>query len=230
MNRIALFLISVFLLALPAAAQQKNISGIVTEPSGEPLIGATIMVKGTNTAAVTDIDGKFSIKAKPGDTLQVTYVGFQKQIIKVAASDNLTIVMQEEANTLDEMVVVGYGTMKKADLTGAVTNVSGSKLEDMRASSVSQSLQGSMPGIYVSRTSGMPGAEATIRVRGITSIGDSDPLVIVDGIPDSMESVNSSDIESISVLKDAASASIYGARAAAGVILITTKKSKRGQG
>ena len=119
MNRIALFLISVFLLALPAAAQQKNISGIVTEPSGEPLIGATIMVKGTNTAAVTDIDGKFSIKAKPGDTLQVTYAGFQKQIIKVAASDNLTIVMQEEANTLDEMVVVGYGTMKKADLTGA---------------------------------------------------------------------------------------------------------------
>lgn len=229
MNRIALFLISVFLLALPAAAQQKNISGIVTEPSGEPLIGATIMVKGTNTAAVTDIDGKFSIKAKPGDTLQVTYVGFQKQIIKVAASDNLTIVMQEEANTLDEMVVVGYGTMKKADLTGAVTNVSGSKLEDMRASSVSQSLQGSMPGIYVSRTSGMPGAEATIRVRGITSIGDSDPLVIVDGIPDSMESVNSADIESISVLKDAASASIYGARAAAGVILITTKKAKEGK-
>lgn len=229
MNRIALFLISIFLLALPAVAQQQNINGIVTDSSGEPLIGATIMVKGAKTAAFTDIDGKFSIKAKAGDTLQVSYVGFQKQDVKVGSASNITIVMKEEANTLDEMVVVGYGTMKKADLTGAVTNVSGNKLEDMRAASVSQSLQGSMPGLYVSRSSGMPGATATIRVRGITTIGDSDPLVIVDGIPDSMESVNSSDIESISVLKDAASASIYGARAAAGVILITTKKAKEGK-
>ena len=162
MNRIALFLISIFLLALPAVAQQQNINGIVTDSSGEPLIGATIMVKGAKTAAFTDIDGKFSIKAKAGDTLQVSYVGFQKQDVKVGSASNITIVMKEEANTLDEMVVVGYGTMKKADLTGAVTNVSGNKLEDMRAASVSQSLQGSMPGLYVSRSSGMPGATATI--------------------------------------------------------------------
>ncbi len=229
MNRIALFLISIFLFALPAVAQQHNISGIVTDPSGEPLIGATVMIKGTTTAAMTDLDGKFSIKAKPGETLQVSYVGFQKQIIKLGSESNITITLKEEANTLDEMVVVGYGTMKKADLTGAVTNVDGGTLEGMRAASVSQSLQGAMPGISVTRTSGLPGATATVRVRGITSIGDSSPLVIVDGIPDSMESVNSSDIESISVLKDAASASIYGARAAAGVILITTKKAKEGK-
>ena len=226
MNRIALFMISLFILATHAFAQQQNVNGLITDQAGEPLIGATVMVKGSNIAAVSDLDGKFSIKAKTGDTLKVSYVGFKPQSIKIADMKNLTIVMQEEANTLDEMVVVGYGTMKKADLTGAVTNVDGGKLENMRSSSVSQSLQGTMPGLYVSRSSGLPGAEATIRVRGVTTIGNSDPLVIVDGIPDSMESVNSSDIESISVLKDAASASIYGARAAAGVILITTKKAK----
>lgn len=229
MNRIALFMISLFILATHAFAQQQNVNGLITDQAGEPLIGATVMVKGSNIAAVSDLDGKFSIKAKTGDTLKVSYVGFKPQSIKIADMKNLTIVMQEEANTLDEMVVVGYGTMKKADLTGAVTNVDGGKLENMRSSSVSQSLQGTMPGLYVSRSSGLPGAEATIRVRGVTTIGNSDPLVIVDGIPDSMESVNSSDIESISVLKDAASASIYGARAAAGVILITTKKAKEGK-
>lgn len=229
MNRIALLLLSTFLLAIQALAGENNVTGTVTDQTGEPLIGATIMVKGTGTAAVTDLDGKFTIHAKIGDTLQITYVGFKKQTIKVTDFQNLHITMQEEANTLDEMVVVGYGTMKKADLTGAVANVSGDQIEGVRSTSISQSLQGSMPGLYVSRSSGMPGATATIRVRGITTIGNSDPLVIVDGIPDSMESVNSSDIESISVLKDAASASIYGARAAAGVILITTKKAKEGK-
>lgn len=229
MKKLIMFLLSVFIATLPAMAQTSGIDGIVTDPNGEPLIGATVMVKGTNTAAVTDLDGKFSIKAKPGDTLQITYVGFQKQLVKVTSNAKLNVTMQEDSNTLDEMVVVGYGQMKKADLTGAVTNVGGAQIEGVRASSVSQALQGSMPGLSVTRTSGMPGATATIRVRGITSIGDSDPLVIVDGIPDSMESVNPSDIENISVLKDAASASIYGARAAAGVILITTKKAKEGK-
>lgn len=206
-----------------------KISGRVVDDKGEPLIGATIMIAGTKKGVATDVDGNFTIDADKHDTLTITYVGYKRKEIKGAAGDNLSIVMKEDANVLDEMVVVGYGTMKKADLTGAVANIGGTKVEEMHATSISQALQGSMPGLQVSRNSGLPGATATVRVRGITSIGDSSPLVIVDGVPDTMEAVNSADIESISVLKDAASASIYGARAAAGVILITTKKAKEGK-
>lgn len=227
MNRFSLLII--LLLSSFCAVAQNSISGLVTDTNGEPLIGATVLVKGTKIASVTDLEGKFSINAKDGQQLQITYVGFRPENIKVGSSTTLNVVMQEEANTLDEMVVVGYGQMKKADLTGAVSNIDGSKLEGMRSTSVSQSLQGAMPGLQVSRSSGMPGASATLRVRGVTTIGTSDPLVIVDGIPDAMDAVNASDIESISVLKDAASASIYGARAAAGVILITTKRAKEGK-
>lgn len=199
------------------------------DTEGEPLIGATVMVKGTSRAAMTDLDGNFTLKADPKETLQVSYVGFKRQEIKIGNQTDFKITLTSDASTLDEMVVVGYGTMKKADLTGAVTNVGGAKLEEMHAVGVTQALQGQMPGVQVTRTSGLPGASATIRVRGVTSIGVSDPLVIVDGVPDSLESVNTADIESISVLKDAASASIYGARAAAGVILVTTKKAKEGK-
>lgn len=199
------------------------------DTEGEPLIGATVMVKGTSRATMTDLDGNFTLSADPKETLQVSYVGFTRQEVKVGNQTDLKITLASDASTLDEMVVVGYGTMKKADLTGAVTNVGGAKIEEVHAVGVTQALQGQMPGVQVTRTSGLPGASGTIRVRGITSIGDSDPLVIVDGVPDSLESVNVADIESISVLKDAASASIYGARAAAGVILVTTKKAKEGK-
>lgn len=229
MNKISIMLILLLASVVPAFAQQLKYSGTVSSTSGEALIGATVMVKGTNKAAVTDLDGKFTIEAKSGSTLSVSYVGFKPVEMKTASSTELNIVMHEDANTLDEMVVVGYGTMKKADLTGAVSSVSGAQLETLHATSISQSLQGAMPGLAVFRSSGMPGADATLRVRGITTIGDTSPFVIVDGVPDSIESVNASDIESITVLKDAASASIYGARAAAGVILVTTKKPKEGK-
>lgn len=229
MNKLSIMLILLFAIVFPSFAQQKNYSGTVSSTSGESLIGATVMVKGTNKAAVTDLDGKFTIQAKPGSTLSVSYVGFKPQEIKVGVATDLNIVMHEDANTLDEMVVVGYGTMKKADLTGAVSSVNGGTLEDIRSTSVTQSLQGAVPGLFVTRSSGKPGAGGTIKVRGVTTIGETSPLVIVDGVPDSIESVNSSDIESVTVLKDAASASIYGARAAAGVILVTTKKPKEGK-
>lgn len=228
-RKLYLFLIALLVGITPALAQLLTVTGSVTDNQGEPLIGATIMVKGTNTASVADVEGNFSIKAKKGDTLLISYVGFSPASAKIEDAGPLHIVMHEDTGSLDELVVVGYGTMKKADLTGAVTNIDGNKLQNMHSQSVSQSLQGAMPGVEVNRTSGMPGATASIRVRGVTSIGTTTPLVIVDGVPDTMESVNSSDIESISVLKDAASASIYGARAASGVILITTKRAKEGK-
>lgn len=229
MKKFILTMLCIFAAIAPSWAQQQKVSGVVVDTEGEPLIGATVMVKGTSRAAMTDLDGKFTLSADPKETLQVSYVGFKRQEVKVGNQTNFKITLVSDASTLDEMVVIGYGEMKKADLTGAVTNVGGAKLEEMHAVGVAQSLQGQMPGVQVTRTSGLPGASATIRVRGVTSIGTSDPLVIVDGVPDSIESVNSADIESISVLKDAASASIYGARAAAGVILVTTKKAKEGK-
>ena len=229
MKKFILTMLCIFAAIVPSWAQQRKVNGVVVDTEGEPLIGATVMVKGTSRAAVTDLDGKFTISVDPKETLQASYVGFKRQEVKVGNQDDLRIVMASDANTLDEMVVVGYGEMKKADLTGAVTNVGGAKLEEMHAVGVTQALQGQMPGVQVTRSSGLPGASGTIRVRGVTTIGDSDPLVIVDGVPDSLESVNAADIESISVLKDAASASIYCARAAAGVILVTTKKAKEGK-
>ncbi len=229
MKKFILTMLCIFAAMSPAWAQQRQIKGVVVDTEGEPLIGATVMVKGTSRAAMTDLDGNFTLNADPKETIQVSYVGFKRQEVKVGNQTDFKITLTSDASTLDEMVVVGYGTMKKADLTGAVTNVGGAKLEEMHAVGVTQALQGQMPGVQVTRSSGLPGASGTIRVRGVTTIGDSDPLVIVDGVPDSLESVNAADIESISVLKDAASASIYGARAAAGVILVTTKKAKEGK-
>lgn len=229
MKKFILTMLCIFAALAPAWAQQRQIKGVVVDTEGEPLIGATVMVKGTSRAAMTDLDGNFTLSADPKETLQVSYVGFKRQEVKIGNQTDFKITLTSDASTLDEMVVVGYGTMKKADLTGAVTNVGGAKLEEMHAVGVTQALQGQMPGVQVTRSSGLPGASGTIRVRGVTTIGDSDPLVIVDGVPDSLESVNAADIESISVLKDAASASIYGARAAAGVILVTTKKAKEGK-
>lgn len=206
-----------------------TVSGVVVDKEGEPLIGATIIVKGGKQFSVSDTEGKFSITAKPDAVLQVSYVGFSRQLVPVKGKDDLRIEMQEDANTMDEVVVVGYGEMKKADLTGAVASVTTKSMDANRNTSVAQALQGSLPGVNVSRSSGAPGDGADILIRGVTTINDSSPLVIVDGVPDELESVNVNDIESISVLKDAASASIYGARAASGVILVTTKRAKEGK-
>ncbi len=229
MNRIAIVLILFVFHVLAAYSQTQEINGIVVDPAGEPLIGATITVKGSKQFAVSDTDGKFSIKVKPGAKLEVSYVGFARQVVSTTNKKTLRIEMQEDANTMDELVVVGYGEMKKADLTGAVANVTTKTMDANRNTSVTQALQGAMSGVNVSRSSGAPGDGGDILVRGVTTINDSSPLVIIDGVPDELESVNVADIESISVLKDAASASIYGARAASGVILVTTKRAKEGR-
>lgn len=204
-----------------------DVTGVVKDENGEPLIGVSIVPVGNkNAATMTDIDGKFKIKVDPDEELQISYVGYSTIKVNVNGKKNLDITMKNKAENLDEAVVVGYGSMRKRDLTGSIVSVSGETLENRHVHSISQALQGVMPGVTVSRSSGSPEESASIRVRGVTTINESSPLVLIDGVEGSLEDVNPADVENISVLKDAASASIYGARAAAGVILITTKTAR----
>jgi TonB-linked SusC/RagA family outer membrane protein len=209
-------------------AQQK-LTGTVIDANSEPIIGVSVIEKGTTNGVATDVDGKFSISVSKGAVLQISYIGYMTQEITVGERSHWDVVLEEDTKALDEVVVIGYGTIKKVDLTGAVASVGGKQLAEARATTLSQALQGTMPGVLVTRSGSTPGATATVRIRGITTIGNSEPLVLVDGTEGSLHHVDPEDVESISVLKDAASASIYGARAAAGVILITTKRAKDGQ-
>lgn len=206
-----------------------KIQGKVCAAEGEPLIGASIMVKGTSTGVITDMDGQFTMEIPtPGTVLVASYLGFVGQEFEAVGEGNFDIFLQEDNNTLDELIVVGYGTQRKVDLTGSVGSVGGKTLADRKSTSIATSLQGAVAGVTVTRSGNEPSNEGgDIKVRGITTIGDSTPLVIIDGVPGDMSSVSSEDIENISVLKDAASASIYGSRAAAGVILITTKRGQK---
>ncbi|UVV53472.1 carboxypeptidase-like regulatory domain-containing protein [Bacteroides thetaiotaomicron] len=212
-------------------AQQKDflVTGIVKDENGEPIIGANIQVVGKSAGTITDMNGRFSISASANSTLQITYIGYQTQTVNIGEQRNINIILQEDNAQLDEVVVVGYGTMKKKDLTGSVTGLlKETNLLPVVPPNFPQALQGALSGVMVSRDNGAPGSSASIQIRGVTTIGDSSPLVIIDGIPGDINSVNPEDVESMSVLKDAASASIYGSRAAAGVIVITTKRAKSG--
>lgn len=208
--------------------QKRIITGTVVDPNGEAVIGANVVVKGTTNGTITDMDGKFSLEVPEGAMLLVSYIGYGDYETKVGNQSNLSITLKEDSQALDELVVVGYGTMKKKDLTGAVGAVKGESLAARKTTQLSSALQGAVAGVTVTRPSGSPDATGTIRVRGVTTIGDNNPLVIIDGIPGSLNDVNANDVESMSVLKDAASSAIYGSRAAAGVILITTKRAKEG--
>lgn len=209
------------------ANQQKQVSGVVVDTNGDPVIGANIVEKGTTNGTISDLEGRFHLNAAPGATLVITYIGYIPQEVKVDGRSSLTITLHEDSEVLDEVVVIGYGTMRKKDLTGAVTAVKGDELASRKTTQLSTALQGAIAGVTVTRDNNAPGAAAgSIRVRGITTIGDTSPLVIIDGVPGSINDVNPNDVESMSVLKDAASASIYGSRAAAGVILITTKRAQ----
>jgi TonB-linked SusC/RagA family outer membrane protein len=213
-----------------AAAQQPqrvNVSGVVTDAAGEPLIGATVLVKGATTGTATDINGKFSIYARPGDVLKVSYVGYAAKTVAVGSNVALNIVLDEDEKTLGEVVVVGYGTQRRINLSGSVDQVSAKQLEARPMTSISGGLQGMVPNLNIDFSSGEPGRAASINIRGVTSINGGSPLVLIDGVPSDGEELNRlqpEDIESISILKDAASAAIYGARAAFGIILITTKQ------
>lgn len=211
-----------------ASAQQVNVNGIVKDATGETVIGASVMVKGTKTGTVTDLDGKFHVECTPGATLVISYIGYQTQEVK--AADGMNVVLQEAANDLNEVVVTGYTTQRKADLTGAISVVSVDDIAKQNENNPIKALQGRVPGMNIS-ADGSPSGTATVRIRGIGTLNNNDPLYIVDGIPTKagMHELNGNDIESIQVLKDAASASIYGSRAANGVIIITTKKGKEGK-
>ena len=211
-----------------ASAQQVNVSGVIKDATGETVIGASVMVKGTKTGTVTDFDGRFHVECTPGATLVISYIGYQTQEVK--AADGMNVVLQEAANDLNEVVVTGYTTQRKADLTGAISVVSVDDIAKQNENNPIKALQGRVPGMNIS-ADGSPSGTATVRIRGIGTLNNNDPLYIVDGIPTKagMHELNGNDIESIQVLKDAASASIYGSRAANGVIIITTKKGKEGK-
>ena len=233
MKKQILFILAFLLTAglWSASAQQKfQVSGTVLDENGVSVIGAGVMEKGTTNGAITDIDGKYVLTVSSANAvLEVSFVGYTTETAPVNGRAVIDFILKEDSTVLDEVMVIGYGTVKKKDLTGSVANVDGTKIANMQSMSVAQAIQGTMPGVEVTRTSGLPGAGATIRVRGITTINNSSPLVVIDGIPmGGMSDVDADAIESITVLKDAASAAIYGSRAAAGVILITTKRAKEG--
>lgn len=206
-----------------------NLKGVIKDELGEPLIGASVFVKGTSEGTITDVDGTFSIDVSQGNILTASYIGYLTQEVEVGLKNNITIVLEPDSKALEEVVVIGYGTVKKKDLTGSVASVRGDDLASKKTTTLSTALQGALSGVLVQRNGSAPGAAASsIRVRGITTMGDSNPLIIVDGVQtDDIDYVNSNDVESISVLKDAAASSIYGAKAAAGVILITTKRGSK---
>ncbi len=205
----------------------RRVKGQLIDEFGEPMIGVTVKVKGTTTGTVSDIDGNFTIDNIPAGAseLQISYIGYKTKNVQITSSA-MQIKMNPDNELLDEVVVVGYGIMKKKDLTGAVAAVKGDALASRKTTQLSSALQGAVAGVTVTRDNNAPGAAASsIKVRGVTTIGDTNPLVMIDGVPGSINDVNPNDVENISVLKDAASASIYGSRAAAGVILITTKRA-----
>ncbi|GAB3934053.1 TonB-dependent receptor [Larkinella terrae] len=224
---------NVFLETAPEAAD-RTITGQVTAENDEGMPGVSVVIKNTTRGTTTDMDGKFrlSIPNDPSTTLVFSFVGFVNQEVTVGNQTNFKVQLLADLKTLEEVVVVGYGTMQKKDLTGAVASIQGDAITTRKTTQISQALQGAMPGVTVTRGNSAPGATANIRIRGITTISEAgaNPLIILDGVPiDDINSINPNDVESISVLKDAASASIYGSRAAAGVILVTTKRAKTGQ-
>jgi TonB-dependent SusC/RagA subfamily outer membrane receptor len=218
-------LLLMFLVGGQLIAQQ-TITGVVSDEEG-PLPGATIIVKGTSNGVTSDFDGNYSIKASEGDILVVSFVGFEDQEITMSSNQDVVNVSLSPDNELEEVVVTGYGTQKKVNLTGAVAAVSGEVLEDRPIINVGEGLQGVIPNLNIDIRNGDPTTSPEFNIRGFESINGGSPLILVDNVPMDIGSLNPNDIESISVLKDASSAAIYGARAAFGVILITTKKGKK---
>ena len=212
-----------------STGKNKSVKGSVTDANGEPVIGANIVQIGTVNGVISDLDGNFDIEVPEGSTLEISYIGYRPKEVKVGNNTVLTVILEEDTQALDEVVVVGYGSQKKVNLTGSVATVNSESLANRAISNVSQGLQGLVPGMTVTNSGGQPGMDAgKILIRGVGSFNVSTPMVLIDGIEGDMNIVDTQDIESISVLKDAASAAIYGSKAANGVILITTKRGKQG--
>ena len=217
-------------LVLAANAQTVKVKGQVVDDKNEPVIGAYVKVKGSEKGAVTDIDGNYTIDADKNATLVITYVGMAKQEVKVANRTLVNVIMKDNANDLNEVVVIGYGQVKKSDLTSSISAIKGDKLDKLSTGNVMTALQGQVNGVQVS-TAGGPGATPRVIIRGVTTVNGSDPLYVVDGMPvgNNINFLNQNDIESMQVLKDASASAIYGTRASNGVVLITTKKGKKGE-
>ncbi len=226
-------LVLLFLLCLCplGALAQSLVKGTVNDEAGEPIIGASVRVLGTKAGAVTDLNGKFSVEAASNAQLEVTYVGYTTQRVPVQGKSNLTITMGEDNTTLNDVVVIGYGTQRREAVTGSVANIGGEKLNQIAASNAAQALQGRVAGVLMTQTSSKPGEEMQIRIRGQRSLSASnDPLIVLDGIPfmGQLSDINPADIKSLDILKDASATAIYGSRGANGVVLITTEKGAMG--
>lgn len=216
---------------LHAQQQAKTVTGTVTDVSGEPIIGANIRIKGTTTGTITDIDGNFSIKAEPQSVIEVSYIGYLTQETVINNQKSIRFLLKEDTKTLDEVVVIGYGVQKKADLTGSVANINTEKLNTQSNANIGQALQGKIAGVDIVSQGGAPDSGTRIMVRGIGTLNNASPLYIVDGMyMNSIDHINPNDIASIDVLKDASSAAIYGSRAANGVIIVTTKEGSNTEG
>lgn len=211
--------------------QNRSIKGVVIDPKGIPVIGANVLVKGTTVGTITDVDGRFTLDNVPASaTLVVSYIGFHTLEVSAKQASPLKIVLKENQQALDEVIVVGYGVMKRSDVTGAISSVSEEKLAKQPVSNISTALQGLATGVSVTSNSGAPGSAATIRIRGVGTVNDAEPLFVVDGMPvTDINYLSTSDIQSMEILKDASASAIYGSRGANGVILITTKKGTVGK-
>ena len=209
-------------------AQKLTVTGTVVEQNGEPVIGATVMEKGTANGTSTDIDGNFTINVDVKGTLVVSYIGYETQELKVDGRTRIDITIKENEQVLDEVVVVGYGTMKKSDMTGAISSVSGKDLAKRATTNPAEALQGKIAGVNIMKSGGNAGAGVSVKIRGVKTFGNNEPLYIIDGFPGDINAVNPQDIQSLEVLKDGAAAAIYGSVAANGVVLITTKSGAKG--
>ena len=213
--------------------QTVPVKGRVTDANGEPIIGANVLIEGTaGQGAITDIDGNFSLKASVGQTLRISYIGYLSRTVRVTGEATLDIVLREDTETLDEVVVVGYGTMKKSDVTGSVSSIDTEDMMRRNPVTLGQGLQGAAAGVNVIRSSGDPEGGFSIRIRGVATVnGSADPLYVVDGVQvgTSIDFLNPADVESIEILKDASATAIYGTRGANGVVMITTKNGNKGK-
>ena len=226
----------IILLCLPimsvkaVPSQTSTVSGVVISGTDElPLVGVSVLVKETANGTITDMDGNFKLNVVSGQTLVFSYIGYVTQEIVVTDQKSLNVILKEDTEILDEVVVVGYGVQKKKLVTGATVQVKGESLAKMNTNSPLQGMQGQTPGVNISSTSGQPGSDMKVSIRGLGTVGNSSPLYLIDGVGGDISTLNPADIESIDILKDAASAAIYGAQAANGVVLITTKSGKEGK-
>ena len=224
----------IILLCLPimsvkaVPSQTSTVSGVVISGTDElPLVGVSVLVKETANGTITDMDGNFKLNVVSGQTLVFSYIGYVTQEIVVTDQKSLNVILKEDTEILDEVVVVGYGVQKKKLVTGATVQVKGESLAKMNTNSPLQGMQGQTPGVNISSTSGQPGSDMKVSIRGLGTVGNSSPLYLIDGVGGDISTLNPADIESIDILKDAASAAIYGAQAANGVVLITKNRARK---